>query len=165
MNSVVFSLGMLTVFLLVSIFQWSSLSTASVGDAFGDVNSSQDIDLLSWWRQSLDISRYDLIPSSPIESHSWTSMRIDFLYNPDMRDVIVSSLSSSYLISSTYHDDVLSVIIDTSHRDIVSGEPLLSFSLDVVDEQFIPIIQTIQLFDGERVEQLSFTTLPTSHHH
>jgi hypothetical protein len=165
-NILIFSIGMLSAFVIFSFVTSDYQTTASIGDAFISSNNNSisiqtPILFVSWDNNILTLE--SLVS---LWAGSWKSLRISLLYNNDIKSRIKDYLVSPYKISSSLSDGTIVLLIDMNTQDIISWTPIFSLSTIGILAKDKPIIESVLLFDKENIESLSVENRITySDHH
>ncbi len=149
-NSIVFMVGMVFSFFVFLFLKTDSFTTANIGDAF--ITSSTTV---SNFTLSIDNNILSLVSNINLTSGSWKSLRISLLYNDTLKDIIGKNLQSSYEISSINKNNSLIVLIDMNTQNIMQWTKIFLLNLDNITIKNIPIIESITLFDGDQINELS----------
>jgi hypothetical protein len=129
--------------------------TASIADSFDPMVTidNNDTVLLIDTDKNLILQSTKIIPAGV-----WKSLRISFLYNDKLKDIISTSLQSDYSFSLSYNDDLFTVLIDLQKHTLESWKHIVSLPLHQIDIKDIPILDSVMLFDGDRIDTLSTKT-------
>ncbi len=148
----IFVMGMWCSFLVFLLLINDFSTTANIGDSFTSHIYKEKFDTLL----VIDKNNNLLLQSTEnIQAGVWKSLRISFLYNDSLKDIINTSLESYYDFSLSFNDNIFTILIDLNKQNIELEKNILLLPLKNIDSKDIPIIDSVMLFDENRVDSLS----------
>lgn len=147
-------------FLVFSFLINDSSTTANIADSFiSPVAMEQKFDVVFSLDQNKSLSLQSL---KDIQWGTWKSLRISLLYNDSLKDIITSSVISSYNFSLLYNDNSLIILIDLNNQSIESWKEIFTIPLKNIDNKDMPIIDSVILFDIDEMNALSIKNISSN---